>query len=167
MKDLSGLRFGRLTVKHRRTVWVCRCDCGAEKSFRPHSLTSGDALSCGCLTSARSGPSNSRFKHGWSHSRTAQSWYNMKYRCYDPKHERFADYGGRGITVCDRWRNSFENFLADMGERPPRTSLDRREVDGNYEPGNCRWATPAEQRQNQRPRPKRKIISKKETGKIS
>lgn len=88
---------------------------------------------------------------------TYSSWQSMKYRCLDPKAERYAAYGGRGISICERWLHSFPNFLADLGERPPCTTLDRMDVNGNYEPGNVRWATRAEQDSNKRRTPMFKL----------
>lgn len=88
--------------------------------------------------------------HGYTGTRTFKSWESMKQRCFNPNSKDYANYGGRGITVCQQWINSFETFLADMGERPEGTSLDRREPDGNYEPSNCRWADPTTQQRNTR-----------------
>ena len=89
-------------------------------------------------------------KHGLTHSPTYETWHAMIQRCTNPRASNWGYYGGRGITVCDRWLHSFENFLADMGMRPADLSLDRIDNDGNYEPGNCRWATAVEQSQNRR-----------------
>lgn len=93
-----------------------------------------------------------RITHGWSDTPEYAAWANAIQRCHNPKAQAYARYGGRGISVCGRWRASFEDFLADMGQRPQATSLDRIDVDGNYEPGNCRWATIFEQNSNLRPR---------------
>jgi hypothetical protein len=102
----------------------------------------GEAVTCPRCKSVLAGTQPQR-------TPTQRSWDRMKQRCYDPKHKAYANYGGRGIQVCDRWRNDFKAFLADMGERPPGTSLDRHpDPDGSYEPGNCRWATPLQQRHN-------------------
>lgn len=147
----AGLRFGRLVVLRRAPPggptrkWVCRCDCGAERNINIASLKKGVTVSCGCLALER------RTKHGRSRSPTYSSWRAMRARCQRPSSVGFASYGGRGISVCERWEK-FENFLADMGERPLGTSIDRIDVNGNYEPGNCRWATREVQDENVRPR---------------
>lgn len=157
VNDITGVRFGRLTVvrmlterRNRRAVYVCRCDCGAEKELIGTALRAGDAISCGCYDRER------RRTHGQAsggkHSLTYVSWSAAIQRCTNPRNPKYANYGGRGIGICDRWRNSFEAFLTDMGERPTAGhSLDRHpDQNGNYEPGNCRWATVVEQNRNTR-----------------
>lgn len=153
-----GQKFGRLTVtgdaprthKYLRRVFA-KCECGTVKDYQLSNLLNGITKSCGCILRDMV-PANLTHGHscGVGTSSTYQSWYAMKQRCTNPKHKKWKDYGGRGIMVCDRWLNSFENFLADMGERPGGRTLDRREVNGNYEPNNCRWATPVEQARNRR-----------------
>ena len=156
--DLTGRQFGRWHViaslpERQRSrgrafiLWLCRCDCGSERIVRGSNLQSGCSKSCGCLNA----------KHGQSRprSRAYQCWGNMKSRCFNPRCISYPWYGDRGITVCERWL-IFENFYADMGDPPPGMSLDRINNDGNYEPGNCRWATVAEQTANRRPRQKRR-----------
>lgn len=157
VKDLTGKQFGRLLVERQNgrsksgsVMWECLCDCGKRKTVRGSHLTSGSTLSCGC--EHREIASATALRHGHSTSgrtsSTYNSWARMIDRCTNEKNNRFARYGGRGITVCTRWRK-FENFLADMGEKPDKDlSIDRINNDGNYEPGNCRWATPAEQARN-------------------
>ncbi|MDR3473386.1 MAG: hypothetical protein P4M09_17130 [Devosia sp.] len=154
--DLAGCRFERLTAIRyvrndgKRRLWLCRCDCGTEIVVRGSSLTEGNTRSCGCLVRekmAETGRGNGT--HRLSRTLEYHSWISMNSRCYNQKSNRYQYYGARGIIVCQRWRESFEAFLADMGRRPtPSHSIDRLEVNGNYEPGNCRWATPTEQRNN-------------------
>lgn len=159
--NLIGRRFDRLTVVaqaetvNSRTRWVCRCDCGAETVVIGALLTSKQTRSCGCLKRELDKARKTRLvhghaRHGQPRSATYNSWIAMRVRCTDPTADSYADYGGRGITVCERWLNSFEAFLEDMGERPPGTSIDRLDGSRGYEPGNCRWATAVEQNRNTR-----------------
>lgn len=172
--DISGQRFGRLTVlakhpassKSGGSLWDCACDCGAKKTINGSNLRNGAIRSCGCLASewASQMGSNPEFtakriakivRHG-NKRRGAmtveyRTWLGMKRRCYDAKSRDFANWGGRGIRVCDRWNASFEAFLADMGPRPPGPySIDRVDPNGDYAPDNCRWATADQQAEHTR-----------------
>jgi hypothetical protein len=156
--DLIGKRFGRLVVlgdgerrKGRRSV-ICRCDCGAEIVTDPRGLTTGHAKSCGCLQrEIVSVICADKVKHGMARSPEYNIWVKMKSRCYNEKDPKYSYYGGRGIKVCRQWDESFDAFFSDMGKKPSREhSIDRIDVNGNYEPSNCRWATAKTQSRNKR-----------------
>lgn len=141
--DLTDQRINMLTVLKRqgskggKTTWLCRCDCGNVKILVGTELSRGKPFSCGCTW--RDLLSKSRIKHGCSIGKGTpefRAWQNMRERCYTETHQAYPNYGGRGIKVCDRWRGSFENFFEDMGTRPsPKHSLDRKDNNGDYEPG--------------------------------
>ena len=149
----AGKRYGRLRVVARvdsltpgRYGVKVVCDCGTIKVIS--SKTVYRTKSCGCLKREKIG--DNAKKHGYHGTRTYRSWQAMKGRCYRRGATGYENYGGRGIIVCKRWRDSFEAFLEDMGERPPGKTLDREDNEGNYRPGNCRWATPTTQQNNRR-----------------
>jgi hypothetical protein len=163
--DIRGQRFGRLvavetTRKGKRgdLAWRCLCDCGGETVVVASRLKRGETRSCTCLQKTHN------LKHGHARDTAKKTpeytaWTHMKDRCSSPGHPQFKDWGGRGIRVCARWADSFATFLADVGPRPsPDLSLDRIDNDGNYEPGNVRWATRSQQQSNQR-RGKRKVAA--------
>ncbi len=152
---------GRLAIiqimrkKGKRTIAVCQCSCGVVKNIPLLHIKSGAIKSCGCLrkeTSRETGIRNR--KHGQAgpckRGATYRSWETMKARCFNKNDSSYYLYGNRGITVCGRWVNSFENFLADMGERLRNTTIDRKDTNGDYTPENCRWAKPKVQQRNKR-----------------
>jgi hypothetical protein len=149
---VAGTKFGRLTVieptanLRKRTAYVCRCDCGVQIAATADALKTGNTTSCGCFSRECTG--NRFAKHRLRSSPEYKTWQSVIQRCCNPRNPSFPRYGGRGIAMCQRWRESFESFFADMGHRPAGTSIDRINNNGNYEPANCRWATDLEQRRN-------------------
>lgn len=151
--DLSGRIFGRLTVqgrapnRGRTTCWNCQCECGVECIVRGCHLSSGHTLSCGCLQREYN---DWRSAHSLKKDRAYRIWCGMKTRCFNVRRSEYKNYGARGITVCERWSSSFAAFLQDMGRPQNGMTIDRINNDGNYEPGNCKWATTKEQSRNNR-----------------
>ena len=158
MPLIVGERFGRLIAvceagraKNGAIVWRFKCDCGSNFETRYSRVASGNTVSCGCYRrdkgKAKEGIAT---RHGLTGSSIYGRYYAMIQRCENPNDKKYSNYGGRGITVCDRWRNSFESFVADMGMPPAKHSIDREDNDGNYEPSNCRWLTIGGQNRNKR-----------------
>lgn len=158
--DETGNKYGRLIVVkksdrrsgNRCIYWICECECGNKYEVRSDALRGGITRSCGCLISDST--RQRMTVHGHSArgqiTSTYRSWQGSIGRCTNPNNPAWEYYGGRGIKVCNSWRESFENFLADMGECPEGYSIDRIDNDGNYEPGNCRWASKTQQSRNSR-----------------
>jgi len=147
--DLAGKKFNLLTVVSQApsdkagAAWTCLCDCGETATVNSLKLRTGSTKSCGHLKADRIGLSNRT--HGLANkTKTYRTWKEMRQRCLNPNATQWKWYGGRGVSICERW-STYENFLSDMGERPDGRTIDRKDSDGNYEPSNCRWATQKEQ----------------------
>lgn len=156
LKDLTGMRFNRLIVlkrdetKKNRVYWICKCDCGSIKSIMSKHLISGKVKSCGCLHIESIKKSNK--KHGMCKTRIYRIWTNIKYGCYNPNFNGYKYYGGRGIEMCSEWKHDFNAFYRwSIRHGYTNTlSIDRINVNGDYNPSNCRWVTVKEQQNNKR-----------------
>lgn len=150
--NIVGKKFGKLLIesevelrnKNGHILYLCLCDCGNKKEILGASIRQGLTKSCGCehISAIK--------KHGMDGTPIYKTWVGMRNRCNNPKNRAYPEYGGRGIKVCDRWNNSFTDFFLDMGNKPDGHSIDRINVNGNYEPENCRWATSKQQQDNRR-----------------
>ena len=159
--ELTGFKFGKLTVikesyvKNYRHYWLCKCECGNECVVYVSNLTTGKTKSCGCINKYNAKHGLCHKTHGLGKPKTYSHWYNIKTRCFNKNHPRYKDWGGRGITMCEEWRNDFKAFhdyvinLPHYGEEN-YNSIDRIDNNGNYEPDNIRWATPTMQNNNKR-----------------
>lgn len=167
IKDLTGQRFGRLQVvkyygsnKNGRALWLCQCDCGNKKTILGGSLIQKLTFSCGCYNKEQA--RKRRTKHSMSFSKLYKVWQGMKTRCYNENFIYYKNYGGRGITICDEWKNNFQIFYkwAINNGYKEELTIDRINNDDIYEPSNCRWITRAEQNRNQRKTKKNKQNSR-------
>lgn len=156
MIDITGQRFGRLvaierigTDKHRRAIWLCRCDCGNTATVVGSELRRGRTKSCGCLGHERN--REGHVKHGCRYTRLYSIWRGLRQRCSNPNSKGYSNYGGRGITVCQEWNDFtvFQKWAHENGYTNSMT-IERNDVNGNYEPSNCKWIAHNEQSQNKR-----------------
>lgn len=152
---MTGKKYNSVTAikvvgstSSRDKKWLFICDCGNKFEANGYNIRSGKVVSCQKCSAERTRISS--IKHGLSETPEFSTWTDIQTRCYNKNSTSYINYGGRGIRVCDRWLESFSNFLDDMGNRPPNTSIDRIDNDGNYEPSNCRWATLSQQQRNKR-----------------